>query len=352
MKIAIISDIHFDVRNGNQFFLDKYNIFFEKQFFPYLKDNNITTLLIGGDTWENRKKIGVNSMFHAKNMFFDKLLENNIKTYSILGNHDVSFKNTNEVHSLDILESAYNNFELIYDNKVINFDGADIAFCSWINNENYLSQLDFIKNNNADFLLGHFEINNFEMTKGHLCEDGLNQDLFKKYTQVWSGHFHIRSKSGNITYVGNPFQTNKGDIGYERGFHIFDTTSKQLSFIKNEYNIYERIFFKNDLDIEKFDYEYYTNKIVIVNIDNMLDVNIDLLNKFIDKLNNVSHIVEVEESKVIDVTTGEVQDIDLKTHNEIINEYIDNIFTDDKNLNVKRILSERYNECLQENMNG
>ena len=352
MKIALISDIHWDLRSGNQFFLDKYNEFFEKQFFPYLKENNIKTLFIGGDTWENRKKISINSLQFAKENFFDKLKNDNIKVYSILGNHDVFFKNTNEVHSMHIIEESYDNLHLIYENEVINFNGIDIAFVSWINNENYEKQINFIKNTNARYILGHFEISNFEMTRGHFCEEGLNQNLFQHFEQVWSGHFHIRSKQGNITYLGNPFQTNRGDIGYERGFHVFDTETKELEFIKNEYNIYERIYFENDLDVINFNYEYYKNKIIIVYVKNLLDANTDSLNLLVENLNKICYKVEIEEIDRDEVSGAKIEINDIKSHLEIINEYIDNIIDDkEKQKQIKNILNLRYNECLQEMTN-
>ena len=44
MKIAIINDTHFGVRNDHQGFLDYMFQFFDEQFFPYLVENNIKTV--------------------------------------------------------------------------------------------------------------------------------------------------------------------------------------------------------------------------------------------------------------------------------------------------------------------
>lgn len=348
MRLCLITDIHFDVRGGSQFFLNKYKQFFTQQFFPYLKENNITTLLIGGDTWESRKNININSMYHAKRMFFDLLEQNGITVYTILGNHDVVFKNTNEVHSMEFIEDTYDNFHTIYDTDIIDFDGCKVGFVSWINKENHDERMKFIKTANCDYLLGHFEINGFEMTKGHVCEDGLKDSDFISYEEVWSGHFHLKNKIGNIRYLGNPFQTNRGDINYDRGFHVFDTDTRKLEFVKNEYNIYEAIQFNDNIDMATFDFMYYANKIIIVYVYNLLEANTDLLNIFIDKLNSIAYKVEVEETKKLNYDNIEVDDVNVKTHTEIISDYIDNVLVDNdsQKAHIKNIMIERYNECL------
>ena len=288
-------------------------------------------------------------MYHAKRMFFEKLKDNNIETITILGNHDVVYKNTNRVHSMEFVEDTYSNFRTVYDNEVIDFDGCPIGFVSWINKENFDERLEFIKTAKCDYLLGHFEINGFEMTKGHACENGLKASVFSNYESVWSGHFHIRSKKGNIEYLGNPFQTNRGDINYARGFNVFDTNDKSLTFVENEYNIYEAIHFADDLNIKEFDFDFYANKIVIVYVASLINANTDLLNIFIDRLNNIAHKVEVEETRKINVNNIDVDDVDIKSHTEIISEYVDGVLDNDAHKSVvKEIMISRYTECLGE----
>ena len=42
MNIAIIGDTHFGARNDNVNFSEYFYKFYEEQFFPYLKENNIS----------------------------------------------------------------------------------------------------------------------------------------------------------------------------------------------------------------------------------------------------------------------------------------------------------------------
>ena len=57
MKIALLNDTHFGARNDSPAFLDYFMRFYNEIFFPYLKDNNIKTLIHLGDVVDRRKFI-------------------------------------------------------------------------------------------------------------------------------------------------------------------------------------------------------------------------------------------------------------------------------------------------------
>ena len=57
MRIAILNDTHCGVKNGNDVFLNSAEEFYNKVFFPYLKENQIDTILHLGDYFEHRKFI-------------------------------------------------------------------------------------------------------------------------------------------------------------------------------------------------------------------------------------------------------------------------------------------------------
>lgn len=324
MQIAIITDIHFDVRDGSEYFLDKYEQFFSQQFFPHLLANNIKEVLCLGDSWENRRKLSVYAIDRARKMFYDKMVEYGIKFTTILGNHDVTFKNTNDFNSMSMFELAYENIKLVQEHEVVSFDGTKIALVSWINRDNFETQMQFIKTTDASIVGGHFEINDFEVSGGHKCETGLQRKVFKHFNQVWSGHFHTKQTLGNIHYLGNPFQTNFGDLGHARGFHCFDTETLELTFHKNEFEIYDAVEFDKDFDVLSFDYAPYANKIVVVNVRNLAEANRPKLQMFTDKLAMHCHTFTVNEygdSVLLDGTV--VNDVEMKDTREIINEYID-----------------------------
>ena len=104
MKIALLNDTHFGVRNDSPAFIKYQNRFYDELFFPYIIENKIDTLIHLGDVVDRRKFINHNTAHNFKKVFWDKLDELNIKTYVIIGNHDTYYKNTNEVNALQNLE--------------------------------------------------------------------------------------------------------------------------------------------------------------------------------------------------------------------------------------------------------
>ena len=101
-KIALITDIHFCVRNSSLYFMKRQRLFFENIFFPYLEKHGIKTILCLGDTFEDRKQINILGLHNSREMFFDVAKAKNIKIISILGNHCVYFKNTNQMTELNL----------------------------------------------------------------------------------------------------------------------------------------------------------------------------------------------------------------------------------------------------------
>ena len=83
--------------------------FYDNVFFPYLDEHNITNVIDLGDTFDRRKFISYTSLKSAKEMFFDPLKERNVNTHIIVGNHDITYKNTLEVNSIDLLLDGYDN---------------------------------------------------------------------------------------------------------------------------------------------------------------------------------------------------------------------------------------------------
>ena len=109
MTIALITDQHLDGRKGSGVFWNYFEKFYENVFFPYLKKNNITTVIDLGDTFDNRKSVDFNVLQRVKKKYFDVLQDMGIELHMILGNHDTYYKNTNEVNSPDLLLCDYNN---------------------------------------------------------------------------------------------------------------------------------------------------------------------------------------------------------------------------------------------------
>ncbi len=95
MKIALLNDTHFGARSDSPIFNEYFYKFLETNFFPYLKQNNITTLIHLGDVVDRRKFVNFKIAHDIRNRFFNRLWKEKIDTHIILGNHDTYYKNTN-----------------------------------------------------------------------------------------------------------------------------------------------------------------------------------------------------------------------------------------------------------------
>lgn len=351
MKIAFITDTHFGCRSDDQTFASFFKKFYEEYFFPYLKNNNINTIIHLGDIMDRRKYVNYLTAKNLRQVFLEPCVENNINTHIIIGNHDTFYKNTNDYNSMQELAQAYkNNISWYSECTHISIDGKKIALVPWINSGNYDNSINFIKNSDAEILLGHLELQGFGMYKGIINEHGMDSSIFNKFSFVASGHFHHKSSKGNIHYLGAPYEITWSDFADDRGFHIFDTNDFNLEFIKNPFNMFEKIFYDDssfsETDFDDMDFSHLKNKMVkIVEVNKN---NPYLFDKIVDKIEKigVNELQTVIDHQHQDIIEDEEIIDEISDTLSIIHEYVDgNNF---KNSNeIKKIFDEIYSEALQ-----
>ena len=78
MKIALITDQHFGGKSDSNSFNDYIEKFYTNQFFPYLKENNIDTVIDLGDTFDRRKYVNFAILDKVRQYYFDELARRNI----------------------------------------------------------------------------------------------------------------------------------------------------------------------------------------------------------------------------------------------------------------------------------
>ena len=101
MKIALINDTHAGARGDSLPFNEYFFKFWEGTFFPYLKENDIKHICHLGDVVDRRKFINYVILNSWRKRFFDVLKNEGITMDVIVGNHDVTYKNTNEINAMD-----------------------------------------------------------------------------------------------------------------------------------------------------------------------------------------------------------------------------------------------------------
>jgi len=350
MKLCILGDSHFGARGDSLDFHKYFQRFYDDVFFPYLKENDIEVVVQMGDLFDRRKFINFNSLYLSRKYFFDKLRDDNIQLYALVGNHDVAFKNTLEVNSPALLLNEYENVFLAENFNTVNFDGVDIDFIPWICDSNQDDIFQKMKKSKSQICFGHFEIAGFEMDKGNVCEEGLDKKTLDKYDVVLSGHFHHKSTDGNITYVGTPYEMTWADYNDAKGFHIFDTATRDLEFIENIYSMFHKLNYDDtERDFEhwkSFNFEKMKNsyvKLVVINKQNPYLFDYVLDNLYKAGVSDLSIVEDFNDLSLVDDAEIINQAEDTMT---ILSKYIDNLTLDVEPEKLKSLMRELYVEAL------
>ena len=238
MKIALLNDTHFGCRNDSPAFIEYQNKFYNDLFFPYLQHNNIKTLIHLGDVVDRRKFINHNTAHNFKQVFWNRLDELGIDTHIIIGNHDTYYKNTNEVNAMQNLNIC-KNAKVYTHATTVNFDNLPILFIPWICDDNEAETIRTIENTQSTIAMGHLEIKGFEMHNGHMNEHGTEKTVFKRFEKVISGHFHKKSDDGHVYYLGTQYEIMWSDYKCPKGFHIFDTNTREIERVWNPKTIHK-----------------------------------------------------------------------------------------------------------------
>lgn len=351
MKVAIITDSHAGVRNDSEKFTEFSIKFFEEQFIPYLIEHNIKNVIHLGDIFDRRKFINFSTLYQWNTRVFSKLHSILDRMDILLGNHDTFFKNTNEVNSVSALLSTFCDKFNIYERAIdVNIGGLDILYVPWICDENRVHSVEMIRSSNSKVCMGHLEIIGFEMHAGHINTDiGFSQSEFSKFYHTFSGHFHHKSKSGNIQYLGSPYEMIWSDYNDPRGFHVFDTETLELEFIRNKSHIFIKLNYDENNLIED-ELSLVKNKFVRLIVDNKTDNK--KFEKFLEKLNfNEPYEVTIIEASLMNFNDSSEDDISTKDTLDILLDYVENVDTTvDKIVLVKEVRS-LYLEAINYNEN-
>jgi len=249
-KVLLITDQHFGVRNDNQYYVERYKLFYDNIVIPYIDEHGITEILNLGDTFDKRKSINFSSLSAAHDMWFGPLAERGIRMTMLIGNHDIYYKNTLKVSAPELLLREYSNIQCISEATEMTIGGRKMMLVPWICDDNRRQTLDAIKKSRASFCMGHLELNGFSPIPGFTMEHGDDPSIFKKFKLVCSGHFHTPSCRDRIHYLGNPVQLYWNDYGSDRGFHILNTKDYSLEFVKNPYNTFSKVYYKDGVDVD------------------------------------------------------------------------------------------------------
>ena len=344
MKIALITDQHLDGRKGNLAFWNYFQRFYDEIFFPTLEKKGVRTIIDLGDTFDNRKSMDYNTFNRVDSNYFQRLKD--YEVHMILGNHCTYYKNTNKINSPELLLEKYRNIRVYSEPKEILLGGKVFLMMPWINSGNREECLRLISDSEADIMCGHLECDGFEVTPGMKFEGGFKVSDFKNFKRVWSGHFHHKSKHGNVQYLGNPYQMFWNDYKDSRGFHIYDTETDRLKYIQNPYDIFDKIFYDDtSVDYNKQDVSGYKDKYIKIVVNEKRDYK--MFETLVDRLYNVGvHDVKIVETLVDEDDKTDI-DVSSKDTLTLLNEYIDEVEMSVDKTDLKKLMQSLYIESCE-----
>jgi predicted phosphodiesterase len=213
---AVFGDIHFGDRSDspvhNQDCMNYIEWFCEQA-----SAAQADRIIFVGDWFDNQSRLRLDTN-HFGAMALRRLLEV-APVEMLVGNHDMFYKHSREVHSLVAYEEWKN---VRVHNRCAVIDGVGLV--PFLVGTEYLEVLQM----EAKYLFGHFELPRFLTNATIAFRDNgqFNSEQFLAPEMVFSGHFHKRQMKTNkakvpVWYIGNPFGHDFNDVGdTERGMMI------------------------------------------------------------------------------------------------------------------------------------
>jgi hypothetical protein len=224
-------------------------------------------------------------------------------------------------------------------------DDHKVLFVPWICDDNEKETKELIEKTRTKVAFGHLHLEGIEQNKGSFSIDGYSPSMYKAFQRVFSGHFHHRSTTGNITYLGNPYEITWSDYNDKRGFHIYDTETMEIEFIENPYSMFYKIYYndeKNDYgDLSKYENCYV--KIIIENRNNSYLFQV-LMDKLVDV--GVGHISVVDNLFDIEDMGDDIENMeDVEDTMSVIKSCVESLQIENKE-SLNLLMQNLYNEAL------
>lgn len=276
--------------------MDFFNFFVDE-----INRQEVEYVIIAGDLFHTKSIVSAEMLLKTTGVF--KLLNTscpNLKNIFIIpGNHDIYLRKDSEWNILHIYQE-FPKVQVFHSPSFVDIDKVRCWFLPYYRSaKEYRRHLDMIDVSNAktNLLFSHIGVHDFKMLETEDIavverSEFIKKDKFKKFSQVFLGHFHGYQSQDNITYVSSPIQSKHGDEYGEHGFIIYDTKTKSYDFIKNHTSP-----------------QFMTKKLTVKNLKDLLAE--DGTGKFI-RIVLTEHIPSSKLSMIIDKLKKKNYSVELK----------------------------------------
>ena len=354
-QIILISDIHLGIRNASEEWIENITDYFDNFFIPklieYSKQKN-TAIIIAGDFFDNRKNLDI-SIMNVGMSILEKL-SSIVEIFMIIGNHDIYKKKDTGINSLAVFK-YFKNVNIIDELSILEVKNSKkFLLVSWVGDPAEETNILLKHKKDSDFAILHSDIAGFKYDNGRPIVKGVNSTIYDS-GKIYSGHIHKHEESGNVTYIGCPYQLKRSDLGNDKGFYVLtfnDDNSITESFIKNTYSPqFIKLQFESILDLTISDIKKYTRNNYVDIIIPSKYKNAVNLSKFMEVMEfcnarKIIFLIDKNDSGLNSLNIEHRQDVTIE---EVFKSYVDTMeLTDDCKKKLKE-LNEEYLTQAAEN---
>lgn len=239
-RFIILGDLHFGVGANDEFFFRSMITYMREIFIPWVEQNikEGDMILCTGDVFDNDTTIRI-EVYDAVCAIFEKLATL-APVVTIVGNHDVVRKRTNEVNSLrgiGLIDGVYVYYqptiwELAYGQKILLYP--------WKKEIETIEDFD-LDDEEVQILFSHAHFNGLAFDNEFVKKvDGEIKSIDIKdlsmFKLVINGHIHRKQSVLNILNVGSPWQLTHNDDKNQVGFHVLDLKDYTVTWIENTFS--------------------------------------------------------------------------------------------------------------------
>ena len=154
-------------------------------------------------------------------------------------------------------------------------------------------------------------------------------------------------------YLGAQYEMTWSDYGQTKGFHIFDTETRDIEFIPNPNTIFEKLMYNDsETDYDNFDISSFNNKFVKLIV--VSKKNNEMFDRLLDKLYNK---ITVHELKILedysDLNANLVSDDVVEGTEDtmtLVNNYVDQLPVDLDKDKLKNMIKETFLEAQDDSI--
>ena len=277
-KVLVIGDLHYGAKKNSEKFNQQINTFID-WCCELIKDHDIDCVIQEGDWFDCRNSLNVltlNYGIDGARRLSKAVGRDNF--YIIQGNHDLFYLDRNDVCSIKALESYA---QIVDEIQTLQCGELELVLVPWITNEEQWKKVIDL-GGEGKVAVGHFELNDFNVTSSYKMEHGYDMKKLEAYDYVLSGHYHSRQIKGNVVYTGTPYPITMNEANQEHGVYMVDGSNSDVFF--EVYSGIKVISIKyKDLEEGIKDLDDFDNTTIRVEFPD--DVKPDVISETVDMLN-------------------------------------------------------------------